>query len=70
MYVTLEPVDVPQEQCSREDPKLVYGASDPKMGWCGRAKMGDGALNHTVDMTTGIMEVEVPPSSGIFPVAS
>jgi len=61
IYVTLEPCPM----CAgaivlARIPVLVYGASDPKMGACGSIYniCGDGALNHTVDMTSGIMEAE------------
>jgi len=61
MYVTLEPCPM----CAgaivlARIPVLVYGASDPKMGACGSIYniCGDGVLNHTVAMISGIMEAE------------
>jgi len=61
MYVTLEPCPM----CAgaivlARIPVLVYGASDPKMGACGSIYTicGDGVLNHTVDVMSGVMEAE------------
>lgn len=58
MYVTLEPCPM----CSgaivlARIPRLVYGASDPKMGACGSLYdvCRDPRLNHTVEVISGIM---------------
>ena len=61
MYVTLEPCPM----CAgaivlARIPELVYGAVDPKMGACGSIYdiCRDENLNHTVKVTTGVMEHE------------
>ncbi|MFC1574089.1 tRNA adenosine(34) deaminase TadA [Candidatus Latescibacterota bacterium] len=61
MYVTLEPCPM----CAgaivlARIRELVYGASDPKMGACGSlyTLCNDTRLNHSVDVTDGVMEGE------------
>ncbi len=61
MYVTLEPCPM----CSgaivlARIPRLVYGASDPKMGACGSLYdvCRDPRLNHTVDVVPGVQREE------------
>ena len=61
MYVTLEPCPM----CAgaivlARIPKLVYGSDDPKRGACGSHYniCRDEALNHMVEIETGIMESE------------
>ena len=61
MYVTLEPCPM----CSgaivlARIPRLVYGATDPKMGACGSLYdvCRDPRLNHTVEVVSGVMRNE------------
>lgn len=61
LYVTLEPCAM----CAgalvlARVPKLVYGAADPKAGWCGSLGdlVRDPRLNHRVDVVSGVLEQE------------
>ena len=61
LYVTLEPCTM----CAgaivlARIPRLVYGTADPKMGACGSIYniCRDSALNHQVEIITGVMEDE------------
>jgi len=61
MYVTLEPCAM----CSgaiilSRVGRLVYGAADPKAGACGSVLdvIHERRLNHTVDLTTGVLAEE------------
>lgn len=61
LVVTLEPCTMCAGAAvlSRLD-RIVFGAWDPKTGAAGsiRDVTGDGLLNHTVDVTGGVMEAE------------
>lgn len=61
LYVTLEPCAM----CAgalvlARIPRLVYGASDPKGGMCGSLEnlVQDPRLNHTAQVTAGVLEEE------------
>ena len=61
MYVTLEPCAMcagalVNSRCDR----LVYGAADPKAGWCGTLGnlVQDPRLNHRLEVTAGVLEAE------------
>ena len=61
MYVTLEPCPMCAGAIVLARIRgLVYGASDPKMGACGSLYniCHDSRLNHSVDVTAGVMEGE------------
>lgn len=59
MYVTLEPCAMCAGALvnSRVE-RLVWGAPDPKAGWCGTLGnlVQDPRLNHRLEMTTGVLE--------------
>ncbi|MCP3958568.1 MAG: tRNA adenosine(34) deaminase TadA [bacterium] len=59
MYVTLEPCAMCAGALvnSRVD-RLVYGASDPKAGYCGSLGdvVGDQRLNHRLEVRRGVLE--------------
>lgn len=61
MYVTLEPCAMCAGALvnSRVE-RLVYGAPDPKAGWCGTLGnlVQDPRLNHRLEMTAGVLESE------------
>jgi tRNA(adenine34) deaminase len=61
MYVTLEPCAMCAGALvnSRID-RLVYGAADPKAGWCGTLGnlVQDPRLNHRLEVTAGVLEGE------------
>jgi tRNA(adenine34) deaminase len=61
MYVTLEPCAMCAGALvnSRID-RLVYGAADPKGGWCGTLGnlVQDPRLNHRLEVTAGVLEAE------------
>jgi tRNA(adenine34) deaminase len=61
MYVTLEPCPMCAGAlvASRID-RLVYGAADPKAGYCGSLGniVQDPRLNHRLEMTAGVLESE------------
>jgi tRNA(adenine34) deaminase len=61
MYVTLEPCAMCAGALvnSRVE-RLVYGASDPKAGYCGSLGnlVQDPRLNHRLEMTAGVLEGE------------
>lgn len=61
MYVTLEPCAMCAGALvnSRVE-RLVYGAADPKAGWCGTLGnlVQDPRLNHRLAMTAGVLEEE------------
>jgi len=61
MYVTLEPCAMCAGALvnSRVD-RLVYGAADPKAGWCGTLGnlVQDPRLNHRLEVTAGVLEAE------------
>jgi tRNA(adenine34) deaminase len=61
MYVTLEPCAMCAGALvnSRFD-RLVYGAADPKAGWCGTLGnlVQDPRLNHRLEVTAGVLEAE------------
>jgi tRNA(adenine34) deaminase len=61
MYVTLEPCAMCAGALvnSRID-RLVYGAADPKAGWCGTLGnlVQDPRLNHRLEVTAGVLEAE------------
>ena len=61
MYVTLEPCAMCAGALvnSRVE-RLVYGAPDPKAGWCGTLGnlVQDPRLNHRLAMTAGVLEAE------------
>ncbi|MDX1643749.1 MAG: tRNA adenosine(34) deaminase TadA [Thermoanaerobaculia bacterium] len=61
MYVTLEPCAMCAGALvnSRVD-RLVYGAADPKAGFCGSLGdlVRDGRLNHRLAVTSGVLEEE------------
>ena len=61
LYVTLEPCAM----CAgalvlARIPRLVYGAADPKAGWCGSLGdlVRDPRLNHRLDVVSGVLEQE------------
>lgn len=61
LYVTLEPCAM----CAgavvlARVPRLVYGAADPKAGWCGSLgdRVRDPRLNHRVEVVAGVLEEE------------
>ncbi len=61
MYVTLEPCAMCAGALvlSRIE-RLVYGASDPKAGWCGSLGdlVRDPRLNHRLEVERGVLEAE------------
>ena len=61
LYVTLEPCAMCAGALvnSRVD-RLVYGAADPKAGFCGSLGdlVRDGRLNHRLEVTAGVLEEE------------
>ncbi len=61
MYVTLEPCAMCAGALvnSRVE-RLVYGAADPKAGWCGTLGnlVQDPRLNHRLAVTAGVLEEE------------
>ncbi len=61
MYVTLEPCAMCAGALvnSRVE-RLVYGAADPKAGYCGTLGnlVQDPRLNHRVEVTAGVLESE------------
>jgi tRNA(adenine34) deaminase len=61
MYVTLEPCAMCAGALvnSRID-RLVYGAADPKAGWCGTLGnlVQDPRLNHRLEVTAGVLEAQ------------
>ena len=61
MYVTLEPCPMCAGAlvASRIE-RLVYGAADPKAGYCGSLGniVQDPRLNHRLEVTTGVLESE------------
>jgi tRNA(adenine34) deaminase len=61
MYVTLEPCAMCAGALvnSRVE-RLVYGAPDPKAGYCGTLGnvAQDPRLNHRLEVTAGVMEIE------------
>lgn len=61
LYVTLEPCAM----CAgalvlARVPRLVYGAADPKAGWCGSLGdlVRDPRLNHRLEVVPGVLEQE------------
>jgi tRNA(adenine34) deaminase len=61
MYVTLEPCPMcAGAMVLARISKLVYGASDPKMGACGSLYniCSDPRLNHRLEITPGILALE------------
>ena len=61
MYVTLEPCAMCAGALvnSRVE-RLVYGAPDPKAGWCGTLGnlVQDPRLNHRLAVTAGVLQEE------------
>jgi tRNA(adenine34) deaminase len=61
LYVTLEPCAMCAGALvlARVD-RLVFGAGDPKAGWCGSLGdlVRDPRLNHRLEVTRGVLEVE------------
>ena len=61
IYVTLEPCAMCAGAIvNARIPRLVYGAADPKAGFCGSLGnlVQDPRLNHRVEMTTGVCDEE------------
>lgn len=61
MYVTLEPCAMcAGALVNSRIERLVWGAPDPKAGWCGTLGnlVQDPRLNHRMAMTTGVLEEE------------
>lgn len=61
MYVTLEPCAMcAGALVSSRIERLVYGAADPKAGYCGTLGnlVQDPRLNHRLEVTAGILESE------------
>ena len=61
MYVTLEPCAMcAGALVNSRIERLVYGAPDPKAGWCGTLGnlVQDPRLNHRLAMTAGVLEAE------------
>ena len=59
MYVTLEPCAMcAGALVNSRIERLVYGAADPKAGWCGTLGnlVQDPRLNHRLEMTAGVLE--------------
>ncbi|HVG06239.1 MAG TPA: tRNA adenosine(34) deaminase TadA [Thermoanaerobaculia bacterium] len=61
MYVTLEPCAMcAGALVNSRIERLVWGAPDPKAGWCGTLGnlVQDPRLNHRLEMTAGVLEEE------------
>ena len=61
MYVTLEPCAMcAGALVNSRIGRLVYGAADPKAGWCGTLGnlVQDPRLNHRLEVTAGVLEGE------------
>ncbi|HEV2852410.1 MAG TPA: tRNA adenosine(34) deaminase TadA [Thermoanaerobaculia bacterium] len=61
MYVTLEPCAMcAGALVNSRIERLVYGAPDPKAGWCGTLGnlVQDPRLNHRLEVTAGVLESE------------
>jgi tRNA(adenine34) deaminase len=61
MYVTLEPCAMcAGALVNGRVERLVYGAPDPKAGYCGTLGnvVQDPRLNHRLEVTAGVMEIE------------
>lgn len=61
MYVTLEPCAMcAGALVNSRIERLVYGAPDPKAGWCGTLGnlVRDPRLNHRLAVTAGVLEAE------------
>ena len=59
MYVTLEPCAMcAGALVNSRIERLVWGAPDPKAGWCGTLGnlVQDPRLNHRLEMTAGVLE--------------
>lgn len=61
MYVTLEPCAMcAGALVNSRIERLVFGAADPKAGWCGSLGnlVQDPRLNHRLEVTAGVLESE------------